>query len=179
MFSHTVSSGGSAIVELEFYTVTPSLVFELMHERLHRSHFAADHAIGAYKVTLQTSCLIERSYKKRSEDATTKLLQIHHMRQLVTVRGWQSCCTLGPGFRSMSRCAHWTANFAASHTIGELSLCLLTELRPKARNSSKGLASVSVVSFIDVSSRGIFALVVRKTLMRRISAELPWVSGNG
>jgi hypothetical protein len=61
---------------------------ELMHERLHRSHFAADHAIGATMATLQTGGLIERSCKRRSKDATTKLPQIHRMGQLVTVRGW-------------------------------------------------------------------------------------------
>jgi hypothetical protein len=36
------------------------MVFDLMHARLHRSHFAADHAIDATKATLQTSCLIEK-----------------------------------------------------------------------------------------------------------------------
>jgi len=112
--------------EAEMLSWTCPMRFELMHERLHRSHFAADHAIGATKATLQTSGLIERSWKRRSEDAITKLPPIHHMWQLVTVRGWQSCCTLRPGFRSASQCTHWAANFAASHTIDEFSLCLLT-----------------------------------------------------
>jgi hypothetical protein len=103
------------------------MIFELMHERLHRSHFAAGHTIGgATKANLQTNCLIERSCKKRRGDATTKLPQIYHMRKFVTVRDWESCCTLEPGFRSMSQFARFTANFVASHTIGIFSLCLLT-----------------------------------------------------